>query len=142
MTEAERRAAEADIEKLIRRYALLNDANEWDALAALYTEDGRFARPSAPDDWIAGREAILAGFTARPARKSRHVVSNVVVDLAGPEAARAFSVIVLFMGDSQEAGLPKMAANAPFVGYFEDRLVRTADGWRFAERRGGLDFAP
>lgn len=142
MTHDDRRAAEADIAKLIVRYALLNDAQDWNAVADMYLEDGRMARPSSPDAFVEGRAAILASFTARPARASRHVVSNIVVDLDGPDAARATSVIVLYMGDSVESGLPTMAANAPLVGTFRDRLVKTGDGWRFAERVGGLDFAP
>src|SRR5688500_11254451 len=28
------------------------------------------------------------------------------------------------------------------VGTFTDKLVRSGDGWRFAERVGGLDFRP
>ena len=48
MTEDERRAIEADCERLIKHYVVLNDAQQWDALAALYTEDGRFARPTTP----------------------------------------------------------------------------------------------
>jgi hypothetical protein len=28
------------------------------------------------------------------------------------------------------------------VGTYADRLVRTDAGWRFAERRGSLDFRP
>ena len=37
---------------------------------------------------------------------------------------------------------PAMSAHSPLVGTFTDRLVRTAEGWRFAERVGGLDFRP
>jgi hypothetical protein len=31
---------------------------------------------------------------------------------------------------------------SPLIGTFTDKLVRTRDGWRFAERVGGLDFRP
>lgn len=139
----DRQSIEQECARLINLYAVLNDANEWDRLAEMYTADARFARPSAPDDFITGRDNILASFTARPPRKSRHVVSNIVVDVEGPATARAFSVILLFQGDAAEdGGLPVMAANSPFVGYFRDKLVLTPGGWRFAERQGGLDFRP
>ena len=131
MTEDERRAIETDCERLIKRYANLGDAHDWPAVAALYTEDARFARPSQPDAFIEGREAILASFLARPPRAQRHVVANVVVEVEDAAHARAFSVIVLYQGDP-----------APLVGTYADRLVRTGDGWRFAERVGGLDFKP
>ena len=143
MTDDERRAIEADCERLIKRYVNLNDAQDWPAVAALYTEDARFARPSQPGVFAEGREAILASFLARPARAQRHVIANVVVDVEDQTHARAFSVIVLYMGDGPEGGgLPVQDPKSPLIGTFTDRLVRTRDGWRFAERIGGLDFAP
>jgi len=143
MTEGERRAIEADCERLIKRYVNLNDAQDWPAVAALYTEDARFARPSQPGVYIEGRAAILASFLARPARAQRHVIANVVVDVEDADHARAFSVIVLYMGDAQEGGgLPVQDPKSPLIGTFTDRLVRSRDGWRFAERVGGLDFRP
>jgi len=131
VTEDERRAIEADCERLIKRAINLGDAHDWLAVAALYTEDARFARPSQPGVFVEGREAILASFLARPPRAQRHVVANVVVDVEDADHARAFSVIVLYQGEA-----------APLVGTYTDRLVRTPEGWRFAERVGGLDFRP
>lgn len=143
MDRDERRAIEHDCERLIRRYINLNDAQDWEAVASLYTEDARFARPSKPDEFIVGREAILASFLARPPRAQRHLMANIIVDVEGPATARAFSVIVLFQGDPAPAGeLPSMSAYSPIVGTFRDLIVLTEDGWRFAERVGGLDFKP
>jgi len=143
MNDEQRRAIEADCERLIKRYVNLNDAQDWEAVAALYTEDARFARPSKPGEFIEGREAILASFLARPPRAQRHVIANIVVDVEGSDSARAFSVIVLYQGDPAAPGeLPAMSADSPLVGTFTDRLALTEDGWRFAERVGGLDFRP
>lgn len=143
MDEATRRAIEADCTRLINLYALRNDAGDWDAVTALYAEDGLLTRPSAPDKPIVGREAILAAFKARPARAGRHVCSNIVVDVESATRATAFSVILLFQGEaSEDGGLPVRDPKGPLVGWFRDRFVKTAQGWRFAERRGGLDFRP
>jgi hypothetical protein len=137
-----RRAIEADCTRLINRYTMLNDRQDWDAVAQLYAPDGQLIRPSGGAA-VAGRDAILAAFKARPPRAQRHVVSNIVVDVDSATTARAFSVILLYQGDPAAAGeLPMMTANSPLVGYFNDRLVLTDDGWRFAERAGGLDFRP
>lgn len=142
MTDDERRSIEADCERLIKRYVNLNDAHDWLAVAALYTEDAVFRRPSGGDA-IEGREAILASFLARPARAQRHVMANVVVEADDADHARAFSAIVLYQGDpALEGELPAMSATSPLVGTFSDKLVRTPGGWRFAERVGGLDFRP
>lgn len=127
MTEDQRRAIEADCARLIALYANLNDEARWEDVAALYTDDGLMTRPTAPDAPIVGRAAILAAFQARPPRKTRHVCSNVVIDVEDLASARGTSAMVLFT----EGGVP-------LAGSFHDRFVLTADGWRFAERRGSL----
>ena len=121
--------AERACERLIIDYAALNDAGDWDGVAALYVESGRMSRPTAPDDFIEGRDAILAAFKARPARTTRHICANIRVTIDGNKAS-ATSQILLFTGRDQ----------APLVGSYADRFVETPDGWRFVERRGSLDF--
>jgi uncharacterized protein (TIGR02246 family) len=120
---------ERAIERLILDYAAANDAGDWEAVAGTFTENGRMSRPVAPDDFTEGRDAILAAFKARPPRKTRHIIANIRVNVDG-DSAKAESQILLFTG-------PDMA---PLVGSFHDTLVRTSEGWRFAARRGSLDF--
>lgn len=129
MTADERRAIEQDCARLVALYANLNDAARWEDVAALYAEDGRMARPTAPDDWIVGRDAILTAFRSRPARTTRHVCSNIVIDVLDERHASGESAMLLFTGDG-----------APKVGSFHDRFVRVQGEWRFAERRGSLTF--
>lgn len=119
-------------ERLVLDYAALNDAGDWDAVAALYVPEGRMSRPTAPDAFIEGREAILAAFRARPPRTTRHICANIRVTLEDDATARIASQILLFTAADQ----------APLVGSYADICVKTADGWRFAERRGSLDFPP
>lgn len=128
--DAERRAIEHECARLVALYANLNDEARWDEVAALYAEDGVMYRPTAPDQGVVGREAILAAFKARPPRTTRHVCSNVVIDVEGPATARGTSAMLLFTA----------ADAAPLVGSFHDRFCLTAEGWRFAERRGSLIF--
>jgi hypothetical protein len=143
MTEQERLAAEWACTKLINRYTLLNDAADWEAVAALYTVDGQMARPSAPDKPVVGRDAILAAFKSRPPRAARHVISSIVVDVESDTQASAICVIVLYQGTGEEKnGLPVRDPNGPLIGTYTDTLRKTAEGWRFASRTGGLDFAP
>lgn len=129
MTPEDRRAIEQDCARLVSLYANRNDAARWHDVAMLYAPDGRMARPTAPDEWIAGRDAILAAFLARPPRATRHVCSNIVIDVLGPDEAVGESAMLLFTGDP-----------APKVGSFHDRFILTGEGWRFAERRGSLLF--
>ena len=73
---AELRAIEHDCAALVMRYANGNDAADWDLVARLFAADGRMSRPTAPDDFIEGRDAILAAFRARPARTSPRMSSS------------------------------------------------------------------
>lgn len=138
----ERRAIEWDCTRLINHYANLNDDGRWHELAALYAEDGRMARPSAPDAPIVGRDALLASFLARPPRRSRHVCANIVIDVESASEARGFSVILLYSGAADGEGLAEHDRGAPLVGEYHDRFVLTGDGWRFRERKGTLRFRP
>ncbi len=128
MDALERMLAEREIERLIITYAALNDEGDWDSVAALYIPEGRMSRPVSPEDFIEGREAILAAFKARPARASRHICANIRVSVEG-DRANSTSQILLFTGH-----------DAPKVGGYDDKLVKTNEGWRFSERRGNLDF--
>ena len=142
MDHDERQSIEQSCIRLINHYANLNDAQDWDAAAQLYTEDAEMRRPSGGDP-VVGREAILAAFKARPPRAQRHVVANTVVDVESPVSARAFSAIILYQGEpATDGSLPAMSDNSPLVGWYRDLIVLTPDGWRFRERVGGLDFRP
>lgn len=122
-----RLAAEWQCARLVALYANLNDEGRWAEVAALYTEDGVMVRPTAPDAPITGQAAILAAFEARPPRRTRHVCSNVVIEVEGPATARGTSAMILYTPDGP-----------PLVGSFHDRFALTPEGWRFAERRGSL----
>lgn len=140
--DARRRTIEADCARLIHEYTWANDAQDWNACAALYTEDAVFRRPSGGDP-VTGRDAILASFKARAARTQRHAIANILVDVQSATEATARSVIVLYMGDApDDGGLPVQDAKSPLIGTYTDRIVHTPEGWRFAERTGSLDFRP
>lgn len=130
MDAVDRLIAERACERLIIDYAALVDAAHWDAVAALYSAGGRMSRPTAPDDFIEGRDAILTSFLARPPRKTRHVCANIRVTIESAVRTTAQSQILLFTGADQH----------PLVGSYADILVNEGEGWRFRERRGSLDF--
>lgn len=126
----DRLIAERACELLIIDYAALVDAANWGAVAALYIVNGRMSRPTNPEDFIEGRDAILKGFLDRPPRTTRHICANIRVTIHSLSHATATSQILLFT-----------AADAlPLVGSYTDKLVDEGEGWRFAERRGSLDF--
>lgn len=124
------------IVQLQRAFAQLNDEARWPELAALFTADGQFARPSDPKHPLAGREAILEAFLARPrAPARRHLVANPHVALRNASTAHAscYSILVTAL-DGPRGTIA--------LGGYKDRLVRVPDGWRFQSRIGFTLFDP
>jgi 3-phenylpropionate/cinnamic acid dioxygenase small subunit len=141
MTPDEIRAIEWECQRVIVRYANLNDQRRWHEVAALYIEDGSMVRPSAPGEKIVGRAAILASLLARPAeRATRHLCTNVEVTVEAPDAATASSTYLIYSGVQAEAGPPVSDGRPPSLCEFRDRLRKTPEGWRFVERVGAPAF--
>jgi ketosteroid isomerase-like protein len=125
-------------QRLIHRYAYLNDERDFEALIALFTDDATLYRPSAPTLALQGREAILSSFRGRPADvRTFHLCSDVIVDVEDAGHASARSRIVLLSGARTENGVDAVS-KPPAPGTFTDRLHLTAQGWKFAERRGAF----
>lgn len=126
-------------QRLIARLTQLTDAGEVAAAAGLFTEDAVFARPSAPDEPIVGRAAILEHLSARPPeRLTRHLVCNTVVIAASETEAHVESYVLLVSAPARGPGLP--SAQPPHhLGSYRDHLVREPDGqWRFKARHGQM----
>ncbi len=132
MTDAERFQIEWACARLIHLYATHNDQARWDEVVGLYAPDGLMTRPTAPDQPIIGRDALLAAFKARAPRTTQHVCANIVVTVESPDLASATSAMLLFTGPEAP----------PLVGTYSDRFVRLDGRWLFAERRGALSFPP
>jgi hypothetical protein len=123
---------------LIVRYAWLNDERRYDDLALLFAEDAVLYRPSAPEQGIVGRPAILAAFRKRAVdAMTFHVTSDVLVEVEDEERAQARSRILLLSATGpRDASGPPPEARTPVPGVFRDRFVLTPQGWKFSERRG------
>lgn len=134
---------EAACTRLVNRFAVFNDAGRFAELVELFTEDGRYARPIAPDAFIVGRTDILASFEARPQdRVGRHLITNVLIDVHDARSASGFCYVTLYSGNSnhkaERFGLQAEASQ--YIGEYRDRFVLTDAGWKFAERRGCIIF--
>jgi hypothetical protein len=136
MTEIEEAAIGWAVMQLVHRATALTDAERWDALVELFTEDAVFVRPSAPDQPIQGRAAILESLCARPLRTARHVVSNVVVDIISETEACARSTLTLFAGPPGKGVIQADPVIA--IGSFEDNVRKVGTSWLFTRRGGAI----
>lgn len=122
---------------MIQRYAQLNDAGDYYALAALFNHDASFARPSQPQELIQGQDQILHSFLNRPKRKTRHMVSNITMKLHSETEVTVHSHIILFLANADHAE----EFNQISVGGFHDQLVYIHGQWLFQQRLGYIDFS-
>lgn len=126
--------------RLISQYAYLNDERRFDELSQLFTEDAVLYRPSAPEQAIRGRAAILQAFQKRPANAMTfHVCSDVLIDVEDETRAAGRSRILLLSATrSGDGQLAAVESKMPVPGVFHDVFRLTAQGWQFAERRGAF----
>lgn len=124
---------------LIVEFATRIDEGRSTTMGDLLTDDATFARPTAPDVVIQGRDAILAAFASRPKHLvSQHLNLNIRIRLTGADSAEGHSVVMLYLADANDELVPGKGrkTGAPILGTWTDNFVRTADGWRFKDRRG------
>ena len=129
-----------EIVELHGRYALAADERDAAAYADIFTPDGAFVgRVGQPDELrIAGRAALIK-FIERLAaashpgtdrgRQGRHLSSSTIfVELDGERAlTRTYLAFISSTADEP----PSLG----LTSIYEDRLIKTDDGWRIAERR-------
>lgn len=115
------------IEQLLRRYCHNADYNPPEAMRRLFTDDAVF-EIGAMNVRCEGLEAILAFFNhARGSfPPSQHVTSNLVIEGDGDDAQCSSYVQMVTTVDGK--------TQISMVGRYIDKLRRTTDGWRLAER--------
>jgi uncharacterized protein (TIGR02246 family) len=137
-TTLQRIADELEIRDMVARVAHLTDtAEELDEYMALYTEDATWGPQPGAFDSTTGHAAIEAGVRERraagiqgPGTNTQHVVNTTSVRFDGPDTAKV-RAYWQYYGDVATA--PKLLR----VGTYDLVVVRTADGWKFHERRIG-----
>ena len=118
-----------DIAELPVRYALAIDRKDWPALAAIFTDDARYQ--------ITGREPVfgpqgpvgICSAALEPLTFSQHIIGTTMVQLAGDEATISSYFHAQHVLEGTPGGDWYIVA-----GTYTDRAVRTAAGWKLAER--------
>jgi 3-phenylpropionate/cinnamic acid dioxygenase small subunit len=133
MTEADlsRLAIELEIRNLIARIAHLADQGDLDEYADQFAEDSVWALPDAPRhgraDIRAGAESRRAAGLTGPGSASRHVITNVSVNVEGPDDVTADSYFMFLQNTEAVPTILNM-------GSYHDRFVRRNGVWRLAYR--------
>jgi 3-phenylpropionate/cinnamic acid dioxygenase small subunit len=125
MTEREDRQ---DISDLLVRYATGIDRRDWALFRTVFTEDceldyGEIGSWQGVDAVAEFMEQVHA-----PAGHTMHRLSNQVITVDGDKASARTYVDALIMVSDNSNGVNG-------IGFYDDEIVRTADGWRIARRR-------
>jgi len=134
--DATRFAIERACQRLVLEFAKYNDDWDHERLAALFVEDCEFARPLDPDHPYYGRDKVHAIFRDRKPRLTRHVMTNILIDVVSEDEARGNSYVTMISSPSTEK--PPYEGEGIFFGAFDDVFVRTGDGWKFKSRTGSV----
>lgn len=114
-----------EIRDLAARYAHCVWQADIDGMVALFTRDGEMDPEIYPV--VSGHEALVGAFKSMlEGREFQPFVHNHVIELAGDEATGTVYVDLRYVEDGRS-----MIGSA----YYEDRYVRTHEGWRFRARR-------
>jgi ketosteroid isomerase-like protein len=126
-------------EALSIAYARAVDFRDQDTFVELFTEDGELDTGSL----LKGRAAIREALSRRPDElRSRHVISNVFIDVLSDTEARGIAYLTLYrhVGPESLKGAPAPLDGPAAVGHYEDRFQKTAEGWKFKRRKLQLAF--
>jgi 3-phenylpropionate/cinnamic acid dioxygenase small subunit len=117
-----------DVADLLARYARALDQRDWDALAACFVPIARYVHPGGV---LEGVDAIVdrCRSALEPLTASQHLLGTVLVEIDGDEG-RASSC---FQAQHVRTGTPG-GDLFTIGGSYADRVVRTPEGWRIAER--------
>jgi 3-phenylpropionate/cinnamic acid dioxygenase small subunit len=121
-----------EIQELLVRYSHAVDTRDWNLLEKVFTPDATidytaFGGPRG--DFASTRvflESSMPHFSS-----SQHLITNIVLEFDGDEAygrTACFNPLVIDREDASQA-------HVFFCGlWYRDRLVRTEQGWRIADR--------
>jgi 3-phenylpropionate/cinnamic acid dioxygenase small subunit len=122
------------VRRLLALYCQLMDDRSYPEWSELFTADGIWALGGreyrGPSETRAYMDQLLRN---RPLRRTKHVNTNVLIELEGAQG-RVTSDYAMLASEPEGAPWTVLA-----LGRYFDRVVRKADGsgWQFAERRLG-----
>ena len=138
MTPSETLVMEHQCSRLVLEMARLNDAAQFMAAAELFASDAVLFHPLQPDVPLRGRVAIAEALQHRPSHMlSHHVCTNIIIDVEadGQAHGQTYYTVYLQPGGAVRSQ-PFVFDGTVYVGTYQDKYIRTVDGWKISERVG------
>jgi hypothetical protein len=130
------------IEKLIHLYPDYADRGDIDAIGALFADaeihapgfDRPFHANGDPKAFADVYRQWVRIYPESGTPRTRHVISNIMIDFEGPNRARAQSYVMVFQS------APDFALQPIIGGTYRDRFAKMDGEWRFVERREDMEL--
>lgn len=116
-----------EIRALVHEFARSIDAKDQPAYAATFSKDAELVLPFGT---FRGRVAIAAMHGPPPHVATHHHLGQIVIEVTGDTATARSSLIATHAFDAADR-----TQKAHSGGWYEQELVRTAEGWRFSRAR-------
>jgi 3-phenylpropionate/cinnamic acid dioxygenase small subunit len=126
------------IRNLVYRYAALVDEGNFKAVGELFA-NADFLGPGVgpirndPVGVAANYQRWVRIYADSGTPKTRHIITNLIVEPEGAEHAKAQSYVIVIQGTAEFKLQPIIASS------YRDRFTRVKGVWRFSERRIGLE---
>lgn len=120
-----------EIDRLVARYCYLADAGDGSGFAACFTPTAKFFQGK--DLLAEGQEQLEEFGSTLGAMRLRHVTTSALPEGDGDTAScRAYCTVF--------TSSPGDGYSVMTQGIYTDKLEKTAEGWRFSERRFQSDL--
>jgi uncharacterized protein (TIGR02246 family) len=115
------------IRELLATYCFRLDADAFEDMAALFTEDGVWDTAFGKGSGRAGIVAQASSIATGPRPRRAHLTTNIVIDLAGDHATVQSNWVVI----QNTSNGPKIGSG----GAYSDRVVKRDGRWWFEYRK-------
>lgn len=114
-----------EIRSLISRFGRAIDTKDQQLYAANFTDEGVLELPFAS---IVGRAAIAEMKGPPPGTHAHHLFGQIDIELDGDSAS-----VITYMTATHVFSATDLTQKAQSGGWYEQQVVRTSEGWRFAQ---------
>ncbi len=118
-----------EIQQLYACHSIALDTGEGAARSALFTPDGSYSNLMSGHK-PRSRSELVRGTNEYGNVGERHLITNLVITPT-KEGADGFAYLAMISADGKV-----------HTGFYNDKLVKTSEGWRFAARVGWYDTDP
>lgn len=141
LSEIEKAAIAHECAQVLYKYSYAQDMRDADGITETFADNGVWQSGQSS---ATGREAIAAKAKAYMMSEgyftSRHVISNVIIDVKDRDHASGTAYISDYFYDPKKLSEAKFIAPV-LIGIYSNEYVRTAKGWRLASMKFTRDAA-